>query len=130
MREWAQGRILQRWSQFDTAIGLERDGELIAAAGYTDYIPLGSISGHIVIAGPLTREFLSAILWYPFGQLQVRRLSALIPAKHERVRRFVEHIGFTFETRCERVFPDDDLLVYRMFREDWNGQKFRPSTAS
>jgi len=112
----------------DCAIGLLRDEELIAAAGYTDYIPGGSISGHIVGAG-FTREFLHAILWYPFGQLKVRRLSALVPSRNERVVRFMEHIGFTFEARCERIYPADDLLVYRLFSEDWNGQKFKPAAA-
>lgn len=92
----------------------------MAAAGYTDYIQGGSISGHIV-AERMTSEFVHALLWYPFAQLGVRRLSALIPAGNVRVKQFVEHMGFTFEATLERILPRDDILVYRFFREDWHG---------
>lgn len=92
---------------------------MVAAAGYTDYVKGGSISGHIVIRGRVNRRFIDAILRYPFEQLQVRRLSALIPANNLAAKGFVEHMGFVYEAKHERVLPADDLLVYRFFREDW-----------
>lgn len=121
-RAWAQlhSGSPYIWSKLEATIHLERHGQLVAAAGYTDYIAGASISGHIV-AQRLNRAFVEAILFYPFGQLGVRRLSALIPGSNARVKRFVEHIGFTHEATLKHIFPNDDLLVYRLLREEWHG---------
>ncbi len=69
----------------------------------------------------MTHEFVHAIVYYPLVQLGVRRLSALIPASNLKVRRFIEHIGFTYEATLKYIFESDDLLVYRLLKEDWHG---------
>lgn len=89
--------------------------------GYTDYLPGGSISGHIsAIPGKrwLTRPFLRVMFLYPFMQLKVRRLNAFVPASNAPLRRFLKHLGFTLEHRMERMLENDDVLIYRMYRED------------
>lgn len=112
------GRI---WDGQYIAIGLERAGELVAAWGFTEYLPGGSIRGH-VYATPgknwLTRPFLRILFLYPFQQLKVHRLNAMIPEKNAAVKNLVEHLGFTLESRMERALAQDDVLIYRMFFED------------
>jgi RimJ/RimL family protein N-acetyltransferase len=86
---------------------------------YTDWYEGGSIRGHITtLGGRLTRDFIRALFAYPFVQLKVRRFTALIPAKNLKANRFVEHLGFTKETVMHNVFENDDLNVWRMYRED------------
>lgn len=120
--EWVRDQSKANiWDGQYVAIGLEENGELIAGIGFTDYLPGGSIAGHIhAIPGKrwLTRPFLRIMFLYPFMQLQVRRLNALVPAKNAAVIGFIEHLGFTFEHRMTRMLKDDDVLIYRMFAED------------
>lgn len=109
------------WDGQYIAIGLERAGELVAAWGFTEYLPGGSIRGHVcAVPGKqwLTRPFLRILFLYPFQQLKVHRLNAMIPAKNHAVKNFVEQLGFTFESRMERALAQDDVLIYRMFVED------------
>lgn len=109
------------WDGQFVAIGLEQGGELIAGLGFNSYIPGGSVSGHLAaIPGKrwITRPFLRALFMYPFMQLKVERFNAFLPARNTAVIRFAEHLGFTFEHRMTRMLPNDDVLIYRMFRED------------
>jgi RimJ/RimL family protein N-acetyltransferase len=109
------------WDGKYVAIGLEQHGELIAALGFTEYLPGGSVRGHIcAIEGKrwLTRPFLRMIFLYPFMQLKVQRFNAWIPAKNGAVKRFVEHLGFTLESTMVRALANDDVLIYRMFIEE------------
>lgn len=109
------------WDGQFVAIGLEQGGEIIAGLGFNSYIPGGSVSGHIAaIPGRrwITRPFLRALFMYPFMQLKVQRFNAFLPAKNAAVIRFAEHLGFTFEHRMPRMLVNDDVLIYRMFRED------------
>jgi RimJ/RimL family protein N-acetyltransferase len=120
--EWARDHTGGNlWDGQYVAIGLEQGSELIAALGFTSYLPGGSVSGHIcAIPGKrwMTRPFLRMIFMYPFLQLKVQRFNAWIPAKNLAVKNFVEHLGFTFEHRLPRMLANDDVLLYRMFRED------------
>jgi RimJ/RimL family protein N-acetyltransferase len=120
--EWAAGHSAtgQLWDGKYVAIGLQRDGRLIAALAFTEFLPGGSVRGHIQSVGKhwLTRPFLRMIFLYPFMQLRVQRFNALIPAKNQKVRQFVEHLGFTLESTMVRALANDDVLVYRMFAED------------
>ncbi len=120
--EWAAERSStgQIWDGKYIAIGLERRGKLVAALGFTEYIPGGSVRGHIQTEGKywLNRAFLRILFIYPFMQLRVHRFNAFIPAKNEAVRVFTEGLGFTFEHRMPRALANDDVLIYRMFIED------------
>lgn len=121
--EWAASRSINGnvWDGKYVGIGLEESGELIAALGFTEFLSGGSVRGHIAaVEGKtwLTRPFLRMIFLYPFMQLKVQRVNALIPAKNLAVKRFIEHLGFTLESTMVRALANDDVLVYRMFVED------------
>lgn len=80
------------------AIGIEREGELIAGVVYNNYV------GHLIemtIASLdkrwATRHNLRALFGYPFTQLGLRRVQALCSANDEGVKMFLKRLGFIHE---------------------------------
>lgn len=71
------------------------------------------LSGHW-----LTRGFLRAAFWHPFIQWNMRRVTALVPAKNSNAIRFDLHLGFEREGLIRHALPDDDLIVMGMLREN------------
>lgn len=66
----------------------------------------------------LTRKFLGMSFFVPFVQWDMRRVTALVPARNERALKFDYHLGFTHEGYCRNALPDDDLVILGMLRED------------
>ncbi len=103
------------------AIGLERDGKLVAGAVYEGFngqnmwVHLAGLPGR----SWLNREFLQAGFRYPFIQCGVQRLSGYVNASNTDARRFDEHVGFQEETRLRGAAPDGgDVIIYVMRKED------------
>ncbi len=103
------------------AIGLERDGVVIAGAvfeginRFNAWVHLAAEPG----ARWMTREYLFTCFDYAFNQLGVQRLSGTVPASNTQARRFDEHIGFKHEATLAGAAADgSDMLVYVMRRED------------
>lgn len=119
---WVKDRMdLQQRPEMCCTIGLEEDGELVAAVIFNQwYHP--SISGHIASDGTkrwANKAFLRAMFDYPFRQLGCRRITAPIAAKNEPAIRFVEKLGFVLEGRLRRALPDgDDRLLFGLLKED------------
>lgn len=120
--DFAKERIghVTNWGEWYQAIGLERDGEAIAACIFNCYSG-ADIAMHIAaIPGRrwMVREFLRACFTYPFAQLGVRRVSGFVPAKNLDAQRFDEHLGFVREGLMRHALHDDDVIVYGMIKED------------
>lgn len=118
--KWVEkGLGMQLGSSPYVGIGLEQE-ELIGGIAYTNYSGGGSIALSIYGAYPgwITRGFIRAGFAYPFIQLSVRRVSAYVACTNVRSQRFVESLGFELESIMERAIPDDDVRVYRMFKEN------------
>lgn len=103
------------------AIGLRRDGELVAAAVYEGFngrnmwVHLCGVPG----ARWMTREFLRAGFAYPFLVCGVQRLSGYVNASNHEARRLNEHFGYQVEATLAGAAPDGgDVLIYVMRRED------------
>jgi RimJ/RimL family protein N-acetyltransferase len=117
--DWVRGKLPQflGWNGSFVAIGYERSGVLVGGVVFTQYA-----HPNIVIAcaleAPLTRRFLRGIFYYPFRQLGVRRVTALIDAKNTKSRQLVEHAGFVQEGLMRDAAPDDDVLIYGMTRSE------------
>jgi RimJ/RimL family protein N-acetyltransferase len=103
------------------AIGLEKDGELIAGAVYEGF------NGHNVwvhLAGTpgrrwMTRQFLYAGFAYPFIQLGCSRISGYVEAWNMDARRLDEHFGYKQEAVLRGAASDGgDVILYVMRRED------------
>lgn len=101
------------------AIGVERDGALIAGWVFNEY---RGHSIHVSMASttPLwaSRRTLRAIFTYPFVELPCKRLTAYTGARMVDVRRFLERLGFVQEGVVRHGFADDDCVIYGMLREE------------
>ena len=118
--------VVQEWigkpSPFGpcTAIGLEKDGEVVAGAVYEGY------TGHNIfvhLAGKpgrrwMTREFLRAGFAYPFIQLGCDRLTGTVDASNLDALNLDLHFGFTVECKLAGAARDgSDILVLVMWRD-------------
>jgi RimJ/RimL family protein N-acetyltransferase len=103
------------------AIGLERDGELVAGVLYEGFS--GANVWMHVAAQPgarwMIRAYLKACFAYPFGVCKVNRVSGYVNESNRAARRFDEHLGFKEEARLKGAAPDGgDVIVYVMWRKD------------
>lgn len=103
------------------AIGLRRDGVLVAGAIYEGFngrnmwVHLAGLPGRAW----LNRDFLRAGFHYPFITCGVERLSGYVNASNTQARRFDEHVGFQEEARLKGAAPDGgDVILYVMWRKD------------
>lgn len=110
-----------------TAIGLEKNGELVGGVVYDGYYGT-SISAHIAGVGQgwLTRSFLRAMFQYPFAQLGVNRMTGPVASTNEGAIRLVRHLGFEQEAYLKGAVPGGDLLFFVMWKCDCRflGEKY------
>ena len=126
---WDEERRVGNWVcaelnwNFDSgkhvAIGLESSGNLVAGVVY-DKFNKRSIAMNIVGKGNwATRDFIAAILKYPFLQLGVQRLFGFIDSTNTRSRRFAEHLGMSLVTVVEGAGEVQDLCIYCMTEQQF-----------
>jgi RimJ/RimL family protein N-acetyltransferase len=114
--EWVCERI---GGNFDpksaTAIGLERDGELIAGVVF-DHYNGKSLAMHVAGIGShwMTRDYARACFGYAFGQLGVAKILGLVDSTNAQARRYDEHLGFELEATVKDAGVKGDLLIYSM----------------
>lgn len=98
-------------------IGLEEDGRLIAGVAYCQFNG-PNIVCHIASDGSkrwANRQFLWTIFDYPFNQAKVKRITVCIGQGNLDSIKFVEHLGFWFETSLgEDSHPSGRTLIYAM----------------
>ncbi len=120
---WALERIahVPSWGEWFEAIGLERDGDLLAVVVYNLWSG-ADIAMHVA-AMPgrrwMTRGFLRAVFRYPFVQLGCRRVTGYVPASNADALRFDAHLGFRHEgVMREALDNGEDVILYGLLRED------------
>ncbi len=104
------------WSPFQ-AIGLEKNGTLIAGVVYDNYNGT-NIFAHIASTGShwLTKEFLWYMHYYPFIELNVKSVCGMVSSKNKKVIKFIEHLGAELASTIKDAHPDGELLIYKMNR--------------
>ena len=110
------------------AIGLLRDDELVAGVLYEDFTGEGgSITGTIAVVpgAVMGKEFTRAIFAYPFKQLGVGKIIALVSNINWKSVRLVNHMGFIETAVVQGYYPDADLIVFEMSATDcrWLGDE-------
>lgn len=110
-----------------TLTGIERmqaiavvSGTVKAVVLYSDYSP-ADVQMHVASYSPnwCKRGVLRGLFHYPFEQLRVRRVTAMISKKNKHTRRFVERLGFRLEGVHPEALPDGTAITsYGMLRKD------------
>lgn len=112
--EWVGKQLMKDAEAFKPckAIGIEKNGTLIAGVVYNNYV------GHLIemtIASLdkrwATRHNLKALFSYPFTQLSLRRVQALCSEKDEGVQMFLKRLGFTHEGTHPCAYHDGDTAL-------------------
>ena len=118
MGEWVAARAGGKY-QADAAqaIGLEKDGKLIAGVIYERYNG-ESLWVHVAIEGRLTPAYLKAIFHYPFVVCDVSKVIGTVTSDNVKARKFDENLGFTEEARIRNAAPDGDIIIYTMTRDN------------
>lgn len=114
------------FSEMCKAIGVLRDGKIIAAVVYSDYQedcygrPLSiELSIHSVDKRWATRHNLEAFFSYPFTQLRLGRIQTLCSAQDEGVINFNKRLGFILEGRHRKAWPlGGDALSWSMLKNE------------
>jgi RimJ/RimL family protein N-acetyltransferase len=102
------------------ALGVHKDGRIIGGVVYDGYTGQ-NIFMHVAGEGRrwLTRQFLWMAFDYPFNQLNLQRVSGLVPATNAAALRFDGHLGFREEGRMKCAARDgSDLLCLVLWRKD------------
>lgn len=101
------------------AIGIERNGELIAGVIYNNYQSGLLIEMSIASLDKrwATRHTLRALFAYPFIQLNLKRVQTLCSAKEEGVIMFNKRLGFQLEgAHREAWHAGGDALSFGMLK--------------
>lgn len=107
------------------------DGDRIkAVCGYRNYDGIGI---EVLIAGEgswATPDVIAAFFAYPFEQLKVRRLWAVVDASNKTCQRFLHKLGFVREGVLREAADDGDRYLYALLRTEYGQEKPASYTAS
>ena len=118
---WAQERIGVGFRKDATAIGLERDGQIVASVVYDNF---GECDCNMHIASDGTKAWMSkslllAAFAYPFDQCGLLRVTGLVPADNADALAFDENLGFVREGYHPKAGPGGkDLVSLGLLREN------------
>ena len=114
---WVAARVNgQFFEAASQAIGIEKDGKIIAGVIYENWNQV-SIWCHIAIEGRLTKKFLWIIFHYPFKQIGAKKIIVPVSGGNEKSLRLVKKMGFVEEARIKDARPDGDMVFLVLDRE-------------
>jgi RimJ/RimL family protein N-acetyltransferase len=116
---WARERIGIEFRRDAYTIGLERGGEIVAVVVF-DSFSKADCSMHVASDGTskwMSKSLLLASFAYPFVQLGLRRVTAMVPADNEAALRLDEHLGFVREGYHPHATETGDLVSLGLLRE-------------
>lgn len=106
------------------AIGIVRDGRLIAGLLYTNWIPCRGGGGNVHMwavgePGWMSKRSIAWMFAYPFLQLGCHRMTVTIDKRNRVARRITEKLGFKLEGVIrEGLGPGKDMTVYGLLRSE------------
>lgn len=115
--------------QVDVCISRSKDGELLGGAIYTNYTGR-SICMHVAGFAPawLNKDLLWCGFHYPFVQLRLQKILALVAATNYEALEFDRKLGFKEETIIRDVYREGDMVVLSMYKDDCKWLKLKPQT--
>lgn len=123
LKRWIEARLPEYRSGLATVcVGIEREGKLVAVVAWDGYREGISVDVSIAADNPrwATRQTITTLLMYPFGQLNVRRVNSYVYKGNKRARKLNEGLGFVLEGKlrdCGRNY--EPLLVYGLTKRDF-----------
>lgn len=117
LHNWVAARMPDavQFADHDIAIGVEKEGTVLAGAVYHDHQPdYRNIQVSFATDGPgwASRKTVAALLWPAFRELDCQRVTALIRKKNKPSRKLVEKLGFRYEGGIWRGYGNDHMIVY------------------
>jgi RimJ/RimL family protein N-acetyltransferase len=111
----------------DVVISHSRNGELTGGMLYNNYTG-SSINIHIAGFDPRwgDRDLVWVGFDYPFNQLGCTKVFGQVPASNKQALEFDLKLGFKIETVIRDVFPDGDLYVVSMSKDDCRWLNLKP----
>lgn len=102
-----------------SALGHIKDGEVLWAVVYDHYEKSGSIQVHLAISSPkiVTRRAISQVFEYPFYQLGVKKVIAIINSKNIKSLAFSLRIGWQIEHVIYDAYEMGDMYILSMTQE-------------
>lgn len=115
--------------ELDQCISRSEDGELLGGAIYTNYTGR-SICMHVAGFAPgwLNKDLLWCGFHYPFRQLKLQKIIAMVPATNYTALEFDLKLGFKEETIIRDVYKEGDMIVLSMYEDDCRWLHLKPST--
>lgn len=119
--EWVRKRIpkVEAWLPGFKTIRVEEDGKILAAVVYDGFTPF-DCNVHIAVAHPagVSRKTIHAVFAYPFKQLKLVRVTALINSGNEGSQKFVARLGFICEGLKRQGFGSQDEMVFGLLASE------------
>lgn len=110
---------VRSWMNPAKSISAWKDGRLLGAVVYDGFTPY-DCNIHLAVDDRrcVTRQVLRAVFEYPFVQLKLDRVTALIAAENEASVDFCERINFSFEGFKRCALAGEDELIYGMLKTE------------
>ena len=128
------GRILadeigiQYNPEHDTVIArVTSQGNLLGGVIFNNYTGT-SITIHVAGFSPtwINPDMLWVTFHYPFVRLGCRKIIGQVSSGNSRALEFDKKLGFIEEARIKDVYPDGDLVLVSMTREDCRWLRIKP----
>ena len=122
--EWVRQRLDNSHFGPATAIGLVKDGKIIAGVVYHNY-RLNGLEMSIATEDRYwaNRRTLKTFFAYPFNQLNCDRVTALVLEDNIKSRDMVNRLGFKKEGILRKAMNGKDIYIYGMLKDEckWIG---------
>lgn len=111
----------------DVCISRSHDDKLLGGVIFQQFTG-ASITIHVAAFDPhwINPDMLWITFHYPFEQLKVKKIFGQVPQDNSRALEFDRKLGFKVETIIRDVYPDGDMVLLSMYREDCRWLKLKP----
>ncbi len=113
----------------DVTFGTEIDGKIAGGVILTNFTG-AACQSHVAGVHPrwLSRDLLWITFHYVFVQLGLKQVLVTLNAANETARRFNERLGYETVCSLKDVFPDSDMLVMSLRRDQGRFLDIQPRT--
>lgn len=112
--EWVAERAGCSIPNYGAGLGMvNKAGDLVAGVMYENYTG-ASVTATIAInkGTIISKDFMRVIFEYPFEQLKVKKLFAMVAASNAPSIEFITRCGFVEETRIKDYYESGDAVVF------------------